>query len=118
MSVAVVAVIAGCGGGSGGGSTTDGSTPPDVLRVRVDGSGYSGLRLDLSCGVADRDVCAEVLSALDDASAPTTCRPLPPDPSRILVSGTIDGRAVTVVLPRRSDCEALAYDRVLDLLGL
>ncbi len=106
----------GCGGGGGTASTAP--NRPDVLTVRIEGSGYPVFRLELSCAIADREACVAVVDALDDAAAAAECTPLDDDPSRILVSGRIDDEPVSSVLRRRTDCEARAYDRVIDALGL
>lgn len=91
--------------------------PPDRLTVVVDGSGYTGFRLDLSCAIADRDACAAILEAAAAEDGPE-CEPLPADPARIVVSGTIDGEDVSSVLRRRTSCESERYDAVLAALGL
>lgn len=114
MSVAALAA-AGC---AGGGTAPTAPTAPDALTVTVDGSGYPGFRIELSCAVADREACDGVLEALAAADQGEACRPLPLEPSRIVVRGTIEGEPVLSVLRRRTTCEARAFDDVLGALGL
>lgn len=114
MSAGVAIAAAGCGGG-GGGPTT--GVPADAIAVVVEGSGYTGFRVDLECAVADREACAAVLDAAtaEDGAA---CEPRPEGPDRITVSGVIDGGDVSAVLRRRTTCEIARYDAVLAALGL
>jgi hypothetical protein len=114
LSAGVALAAAGCGGG-GGGPTT--GVPADALSVVVQGSGYTGFRVDLACSVADRDACAAVLDAATTEDGPS-CAPQPAAPDRIAVSGVIEGEDVSVVLRRRTSCEVERYDAVLAALGL
>lgn len=107
--------MAGCGGGS---QSPTAPVPPDALVVVVDGSGRSAFRIALECAVADRATCAEVLEAIGEADADGECAPLPADPARVTVEGTIDGERVAAVLRRRTTCEARAHDRVVEAVGL
>jgi hypothetical protein len=116
LSAAVALAVTGCG--QGGGTAPTAPTPPDALTVTVDGSGYAGFRIDLACAVADRPACAAVLDALRDADTAARCEPLDGDRSTILVRGDIEGEPVAASLARRTTCEARAYDRVIEALGL
>lgn len=91
--------------------------PPDALAVVVQGSGYSGFRVDLRCAVADRDACAAVLDAATAEDGPS-CAPAPVVPDRIVVTGAIRGEEVSAVLRRRTSCEIERYDDALAALGL
>lgn len=111
-----VAALGGCARGGGGPPTAP--TPGDALAVTVDGGGYEGFAVALDCELADRDACAGVLDAVGASDPPDGCRPLPIDGARILVRGVIDGERVVAVLRRRTTCEAAAFDRALEALGL
>ncbi|MGE3140358.1 MAG: hypothetical protein AB7I08_19830, partial [Thermoleophilia bacterium] len=63
MSAAALLAAAGCATGDGGGDAPTAPVPPDVLTVTIDGPGFEGLSIPLSCEVADRDTCAAVLDA-------------------------------------------------------
>lgn len=117
MSAGALLAAAGCSATGGGGDAPTAPVPPDVLAVTVDGPGYDGLRIPLSCEVVDRETCAAVLDAAGMPDGPS-CEALPPDPSRITITGRIEGEEVSSVLARRTTCERARHDGVLEALGL
>ncbi len=114
-AAAALALLAGCGGGS---SERTGPTPPDRLEVIAEGGDVTRFRVELSCGVADREACAGLIAALASADDPGTCPPTPGDDRRLTVSGTIDGEEVRAVIGRRNACEVAAYDAAARAVGL
>lgn len=116
---AAVALAAGCGGGGGTATDSTAPTPPDVLSVTLSGGGGPSLRFDLSCAVADRQACADVLSAVAEADRDDVCEPAPDGGDAVIdITGTIGGDPVSARVDRRTDCQIRAYDAVTAGLGL
>lgn len=116
MSAAAAIAAGGCGQDENASPTAP--APPDALTVTIDDPGGEDFRIELACAVADRAACAGVVGAIGEAGAGEDCEPLPPDPARIVVRGTIEGEPVAAAVPRRTTCEARAYDRLVAALGL
>ena len=112
-------VLAGCSAGNGGGERSTVPVPPDRLFVTLRGGGAPDFRVQLDCAVADHDACVAVLGALADAQEQDGCVPAPDGgDASVAVRGTIQGEEVRALVPRRTSCEVLTYDRVVSGAGL
>ncbi len=111
--------LAGCSGvGAGDGRSTV-RVPPDRIFVTLRGGGTPDFRVQLDCAVADHDACVAVLGALEDAQSDEGCVPRSDGGSAsVLVAGTIGGREVRALVPRRTSCEIRTYDRIVSGAGL
>lgn len=114
----VLSAVALAGCGAGGSARSEGEQGPDRLAVTLRSAAGPSLRIDLECAVADREACRLVLSALADAQDQAPCAPrIDGSGARALVAGVIDGEQVRALAARRTDCEALTYDRIISALG-
>ena len=111
-----IAAAAGCGGGGPPDATAP--TPPDRLAVSAEGGGLGSFRVELECAIVERATCADIIEAVAAADDPERCAPLDGGDASLTVEGTIDGAEVRALLRRRTDCEARAYDRVAQAIGL